>query len=64
MLVQVCDSASFDPVSQTCANPVWVESPGVLPPLSASDGVLVGTAIITCWCLGYAFRVIRRSMGW
>ena len=63
MLVQVCDASSFDAASQTCANPVWVESPGVLPPLSVDDGVAVAVAVITCWCLGYVFKLARKTIG-
>lgn len=62
MLTLTCSLEDFDTSTQTCSDPVWVSAAGSIPPLSAADGALLATAVITLWCVGAAFRWARKSM--
>ena len=41
---------------------VVVEPTGLVPPLSAADGALIGASIIGCWLVGLAARYLRKAL--
>jgi hypothetical protein len=55
-------SCSGDPLvcTATCSAPEWAVMPGLLPPLSVDDALLIGSAILAAWGLGVAGRMLRR----
>lgn len=40
----------------------WVESAGVLPDLSLSEGGLIAGAILALWAVGWSIRAIRNMI--
>lgn len=57
-----CDAANVQP-DGTCSQPVWVDSPTVIPPLSVSDANAIWPEIAVMWAIGFGVRAIRRLMG-
>lgn len=57
-----CDALNVQ-TDGSCSQPVWVDVPTVLPPLSISDASTLIPAILLCWALGFAVRAIRRLLG-
>lgn len=51
-----CADSDFDTQAGVCANPVWTEDAGILPPLSASEGATIAAAIVGVWVVGATFR--------
>lgn len=60
MLVQSCADADFDAVTHVCANPVWVEWAGGLPPLPVADSVAICGAIVGVWAIAWTVRTLAR----
>ncbi len=60
-LVQACDSADLTPAGE-CLHAYWVAQPHFLPPLSIEDGVVIGTAIVAAWAVGFGIRCMRRVL--
>jgi hypothetical protein len=57
-----CDVANIDPSSGACSAIVWTNVPTALPPLSVSDADAIGLAILGCWLIGYAWRLIGDAI--
>ena len=62
MLVASCDVGNVDPATGACSQVVWVEQPQFLPPLSADDGLTIGTAILGCWAVGFCWRTVIQFL--
>jgi hypothetical protein len=58
-----CDSSNVDPSTGICSAPVWVTQPSFFPSLSATDGALIGFAIVACWVAAYMSRALRQGGG-
>lgn len=56
-----CDSANVDS-SGVCSAVTWVAPPSAFPALSLSDAATIGMAIVGCWLVGYAWRVIADAL--
>lgn len=54
-LYMVCDSANIDS-SGACSAPLWVQVPSLVPPLSASDAVVIASAILVLWAVAFSIR--------
>ena len=61
-LVRACAVQDFDVATGTCAHEVWMDSPGVLPPLPASDGLLLSGYMIGVCSLAWSFKFLRRFL--
>lgn len=61
-LVRACALQDFDVDTGTCTHEIWIQSPGVLPPLSATEGGLVATAMITVVMTAWALKFVRRYL--
>ena len=59
-IVMTCPESSFNPVTGVCDNPVWVSQPSLLPPLSAEEGLIISSAMITACASAWALKIIRR----
>lgn len=60
MLVQGCALDDFDASTGTCAAPVWIDQPGLLPPLPVEQGLLVSGAMITVVAGAWSLKYVRR----
>lgn len=61
MLYQACALDDFDTQTGVCSHPVWVDAaPGLLPPLSVADGLLISSAIVGVWAVGFGFKIVRK----
>lgn len=60
MIVQACAQADFDVATGTCAAPIWMDFPGLLPPLSVEDGLVLSGAMITVVATARAMSMLRR----
>lgn len=58
----VSQTCSGDPevCTITCTSPEWSVVPGLLPPLSLGDALVIGSAICGVWGLAVAARMLRR----
>jgi len=56
-----CDVSNIQP-DGSCSQPVWVDAPTILPPLSVEDAGLIWTAIAVMWCIGFGVREVRRVL--
>lgn len=58
-ILRACEVGQYDAGTDTCAQEVWIQQPGVLPPLPAAQGLqlsgLMIAIVATCW----AFRHVR-----
>lgn len=59
-IVQSCALADFDVETQTCMEPQWIAQPGLLPPLSVADGLLMSSAMITVISTAWGLKALRR----
>lgn len=63
VVYSACPLANFDAVTGVCSNPVWLQAaPGMLPPLSVQDGILISTAIVSVWAVGFGFKMLRKFL--
>lgn len=44
----------------TCAESVWLEQPGVLPPLSAEDALWLSGWMVALFAASWSWKAIRR----
>lgn len=56
LLYVVCDEADIDPATQQCTHPQYVQAPMMFPPLSASAGAEIATAMLTVLALVAVYR--------
>jgi len=56
-----CDVANIQP-DGSCSQPVWLEAPSILPPLTVEDAGLIWSAIAVMWVIGFGVREIRRVL--
>lgn len=65
--VATCARVDLDAATGTCAHIVWVEQQpptvGVLPPLTATEGLQISAAVAGCWAIGFLVRVFRKQLG-
>ena len=59
-ILQACSIADFDVATQTCMAPQWIAQPGLLPPLSVADGLLISGAMITVISTAWGLKALRR----
>lgn len=52
--------AEFDPDTGECITEVWVDTPSVLPELTAEEGAEIGAHIALLLIVAFLFRLIRR----
>lgn len=52
----------FDSATNTCTVQEWAPPPSFLPPLSVADAFLLGSAMVGCWALAYAFNRVEKSV--
>lgn len=55
-----CEDANLDPATGQCSQVVYVQQQTLLPPLSISDGVSIGTAILVCWAIAWGYAAVCR----
>ncbi len=60
-LVQGCDSADVDAVTQVCAHPYWTLQNSLLPPLDIAGGSRIAVAILLVWATAYCWNVLKRG---
>lgn len=60
MAGEVLTCVEFDAVAGTCTVEAWMPPPAFLPALSVEGGVLLGSAIVACWTLAYAFKHLAK----
>ena len=60
MLVQACPLDQYDTATGTCAAPIWIEQPGLLPPLPVEQGLLVSGAMISVVAGAWGLKLVRR----
>jgi hypothetical protein len=51
---------NFDSSTNTCLEEVWIDQPGLLPPLPADQGLVIAGSMITVAATAWAFKAIRR----
>lgn len=54
----VCDLDNIDAATNTCTTVQYVQAPMLVPPLSSSDGALLGSAIWGLWYLAAVWRAL------
>lgn len=59
-LVSTCAEADFDVATGTCANPVWMYQPALLPPLPADQGLVIAGAMIAACASAWGLKAVRR----
>ena len=57
-----CKASDFDASTGTCAAPFYGPSQGLLPNLSAADGIAISAGIITCWGIGFIIKSARKTI--
>lgn len=58
-----CPEGAFDPASETCSAPVWVEQgASALPTLTTAEGAQIGTSILLVWAVAWTWKVIARTL--
>lgn len=62
MIVATCPVGNFDSSNGTCSQVVYVEQEGLLPALSVTDAFTLGSLVLTCWALGFSFKLIRKFL--
>lgn len=62
MFQQVCLTQHFDPLTESCSELTWVEQQSFLPSLSVQDSLLIGSAIVSCWAIGFGFKILRKYL--
>lgn len=60
-LYLACDSADVDEVTGECSAPIWAEGPTLFPPLTTTEGLQIGFAIVGVWTIGLIARVLVRT---
>lgn len=55
-----CKASDFDAATGVCAHPFYGPSGGLLPNLSAADGVVISAVIITTWGIGFFIKRARK----
>ncbi len=51
----------FDSATGECTTVVWVDPPAVIPPLSASQGAMLGGITLVVWTCVYAAVLLRSG---
>lgn len=57
-LVLVCQD--FDSNASACLQEMWVEQPGLLPPLPVDQGLVISGAMITACAIAWSLKAVRR----
>lgn len=63
MRYAACLEQHFDPVTGTCAQIVFVDSPTLLPPMSVQEGLQISAAIVAVLGVALCIRLVAR-IGW
>ena len=63
VLTLYCKASDYDAATNVCAAPFYGPSQGLLPNLSAEDGVLISAAIIATWGIGFVTKQGRNIIG-
>lgn len=61
-LTLYCHPNNYDESTATCSSPEWRPDQGLLPPLTVSDALAIGSAIVAVWTLGFGFKIIRKFL--
>lgn len=59
-IVRACAVGNFDPATQTCAVEVWIDQPGLIPPLPVEQGLEVSGGMFGVCALAWSFKAVRR----
>lgn len=59
MFVLSCDE--FD-TEGACVSEVWVFQQSILPPLTAEEGLVISSAIITVCAIAWGLKAVRRMI--
>lgn len=62
MIVATCPVQNFDVTAGTCSEVVYVEQEGLLPSLSVENAMFLSGLVITCWALGFSFKIVRKYL--
>lgn len=62
MIVATCELQNYDIQNNTCSLVEFKEFDSFLPPLSIAEAGFIGTSIITIWCLGFGFKLVRKYL--
>lgn len=60
VLVPACLESDFDAAAGTCAAPIWIPQPSILPELTIADAQAIGLAFAGLWATAFVFRRIRK----
>lgn len=58
-----CNPQDYDVQTGVCAAPSWVVfDGGFLPSLAVSDALILGSAVVSVWALGFGFKILRKFL--
>lgn len=60
--VTACAEADFDTATYTCAQPIWIPQPSIIPELTIADAQTIGLAVAGLWAVAFVFRLIRKLL--
>lgn len=60
MWVASCKIEDFDPLTNVCSEVLWVYREGLLPSLPVADALVLGSAVVGIWTLGFGFKLLRK----
>jgi hypothetical protein len=60
VLVPACLESDFDAATGTCAAPIWIPQPSIVPELTIEDAQALGLAFAGLWALAFVLRRIRK----
>ncbi len=63
VLVLNCKASDFDASTGQCAHPFYGPAPMFLPPIDATEGLLLSCAIGTLWGVGHMIKMARKATG-
>lgn len=61
LLTVYCKASDYDATTGQCAAPFYGPHEGLLPNLSATDGIEISGAIIGAWAIGFMIKQGRKA---
>lgn len=62
VLVQACLEADFNAETGTCAAPIWIPQPSMIPALTIADAQQISGAIALLFAVAFVFRLLRKFL--
>lgn len=57
-----CKASDFDAATGVCAAPFYGPSQGLLPNLTAAQGLSISAVLITAWGVGFLIKRARKTI--